>query len=281
MLSIKELLKKTGLWAVFILITVILTVSFVSILNYFKLNENVAIGIPVILMFYFWGGYFLKKQGWSKVLGIVLFLMAIVLNFVFISSRYNTAGEFKATRVFLLFPLLASIYLILRKGKISRLMGVLVIILTVIGALLGAASCSNCRTSQTKPEASNPTTSPTKTSNPITPPTATYAVSFSDPETKTTERYKCSSPNYDNNQAEKLTPSASLLQKLNDELAQLNSKVTQLNEMGSQSSTNNYDALSDSYNVQKATYEADLKQYNSEMQAYKSYIKTHCAYVGN
>lgn len=175
MLSIKELLKKIGRWAVFILITFILTVSFVFILNHFKLNENVNIGIPVILMFYFWGGYFLRKQNWSKVLGIVLFLTAIILNCIFISSPYDTASEFKATRVFLLFPLLASIFLILRKGKISRLMGILVIFLTILSAFLGSAFCSSCRTPQTKSEAPNSTTLPT----------TVYNVSFSDSETKT------------------------------------------------------------------------------------------------
>ncbi|NQV00803.1 MAG: hypothetical protein HQ537_01625 [Parcubacteria group bacterium] len=261
MLSIKELLKKIGLWAVFILITYILTTSFRFILNYFKLNKDVAIGIPGILVFYFWGGYFLRKHGWSKTLGIVLFIVAIALNFVFISSPYDTASEFKATRVFSLFPLLAGIFLILRKGKISRLMGTLVIILTILSALLGLVFCSSCWTPQTKIE--------------------TYSVSIPDPKTKIIERYKCSSPNYDNDQAEALAPSASLLQKLNDEAVSLNNMATQLNEMGSQSSTNNYDAVADDYNTQKVTYEADKKQYDSEEQVYENYIKTHCAYVGN
>ncbi len=146
------ILKKIGLWAASVLATFILVIFLSSVLQYFNLNENVAIGIPVILVFYFWGGYFFKKRGWSKALGVVLFLIAIALNFIFISVPYNTASEFKATRVFLLFPLLAGIFLILQKGKISRLMGVLLIILTVLGALLGGALCSSCRTSQTKIE---------------------------------------------------------------------------------------------------------------------------------
>ncbi len=281
MLSIKELLKKTGLWAVFILITAILTISFGFVLNYFKLNENVAIGIPAILVFYFWGGYFLRKHGWSKVLGIVLFIAAIALNFVFISSPYDTASEFKATRVFLPLPLLASIFLILRKGKISRLMGVLVITLTLLSAFLGAAFCSSCRTPQPKSEAPNSTTSSTKTPNSKTSPTTIYTISIPDPETKTIERYKCSSPKYDDNQAEALAPGASLKQKLNDEVVSLNDMATQLNEMGSQNSTNNYNALTDDYNAQKATFEADKKQYDSKVQVYKNYIKTHCTYVGD
>ena len=271
MLPIKELLKKIGLLAVFILVTCIIFIFLASVLQYFKLNESVVFGVPLILVLYFWGGYFLRKQGWSKAFGIVLFIVAIALNFVFISSPYDTASEFKATRVFLLFPLLASIFLILRKGKISRLMGVLVIILTVIVALLGAVFCSSCRTPQTKSDAQDSTTSPT----------AMYTVSFPNPETKTIERYKCSSPSYDNDQAEALAPIASLPQKLNDEVVALNDMATQLNEMGSQNSTNNYDAVANSYNARKAAYEADQKQYDSEMQAYKSYIKAHCAYVGN
>ncbi|TSC96413.1 MAG: hypothetical protein Athens071426_193 [Parcubacteria group bacterium Athens0714_26] len=141
------ILKKIGLWVVSVLGTFVLFIFLTSVLRYFNLNENVAIGIPEILVFYFWGGYFLRKHGWSKALGIVLFIIAIALNFVFISSPYNTASEFKATRVFLLFPFLAGIFLILQKGKISRLMGVLVIILTVLDALLGAVLCSSCRIS--------------------------------------------------------------------------------------------------------------------------------------
>lgn len=281
MLPIKELLKKTGLLAVFILVTCIIFIFLASVLQYFKLNESVVFGVPLILVLYFWGGYFLRKHGWSKVFGIVLFLMAIALNFVFISSPYDTASEFKATRVFLPFLLLASIFLILRKGKILRLMGILVIILTILSALLGLVFCSSCRTPQTESEVPNSTTSPTETSNPITPPTATYAVSITNSETKTTERYKCSSPNYDNNQAEALAPSASLLQKLNDEVASLNDMATQLNKMGSQSSKNNYNALFDNYNTLKATVEADEKQYVSEQQAYENYIKAHCTYLGN
>ena len=145
-------LKKIGLRVVAIVITFVFLVSLAFALQYFKLNENVVIGIPEILVFYFWGGYFLRKLRWSKALGIVLFLIAIVSNFIFIISPYNTASEFKATRVFLLFPFLAGIFLILQKGKISRLMGVFVIILTALGALLGAAFCSSCRTYQTKIE---------------------------------------------------------------------------------------------------------------------------------
>ncbi|MDP1760217.1 MAG: hypothetical protein Q8L01_02065 [Candidatus Woesebacteria bacterium] len=285
MLSIKELLKKTGLWAVFILISAILTISFGFILNYFKLNENVAIGIPAILMFYFWGGYFLRKHGWSKVLGIVLFIAAIALNFVFISSPYDTANEFKATRVFLPLPLLASIFLILRKGKFSRLMGVLVITLTLLSAFLGAVFCSSCQTPQPKSEAPNSKTSSTKTPNSTTSPMAytisIHTTSTSDPNVVTTKRYRCSSPSYDNNQAETLAPNASLLQKLNNEVVQLNDMAAQLNEMGSQNSINNYNAMADDYNMLEATYKADKKQYDSEWQAYEDYIKAHCTYVGN
>ncbi len=141
------ILKKIGLWVFYVLGTFVLFIFLTSVLRYFNLNEDVAIGIPEILVFYFWGGYFLRKHGWSKALGIVLFIIAIALNFVFISSPYNTASEFKATRVFLLFPFLAGIFLISQKGKISRLMGILVIILTVLGAFLGAAFCLSCRAS--------------------------------------------------------------------------------------------------------------------------------------
>ena len=120
-----------------------------------------------------------------------------------------------------------------------------------------------------------------KTLNSIIPSTnKIYPISISNPNTKTTESYQCWGSRYDNNQAEKLTPSASLRQKIDDKGIQLDKMATQLNEMGSQNSTNNYDAVADDYNTQKATYGAAKKQYDSEMQVYENYIKTHCASEG-
>ena len=124
--------------AITIIATIVFFVSLTSALQYFKLNENIVFGIPEILIFYFWGGYFLRKHGWSKALGVILFLIAFALNFVFIGSPYNTVSEFKATRIFLLPSLLASIFLILQQGKFLRLLGVLVIILTILGAFWAA-----------------------------------------------------------------------------------------------------------------------------------------------
>lgn len=137
-LSSGELLKKIGLWVISIVITFILLISLVSALQYFKLNENVVFGVPVIMVFYFWGGYFLKKHGWSKALGVILFLMAIIINLIFLSSPYNTVNEFKTTRIFLLFPFLAGTFLVIQQGKFLKLLGVLIIILAVLGAFLGA-----------------------------------------------------------------------------------------------------------------------------------------------
>lgn len=138
-LSSGELLKKIGLWTISIVITFVLLISLASTLQYFKLNENVVFGVPMIMVFYFWGGYFLRKHGWSKALGVILFLIAIIINLIFLSSPYNTVNEFKTTRIFLLFPFIAGIFLIMRKGKFLRLMGMLIIILAVLGAFLGAA----------------------------------------------------------------------------------------------------------------------------------------------
>ena len=134
----KELLKKIGLWLVSIFTTLIFFVTLASVLQYFKLNENVAFGVPQVLIFYFWGGYFLRKHGWLKVLGVILFLAAIAMNLVFISSPYDTAAEFKATRIFLLFPFLAGIFLVMQRGKFLRLLGVLIIVWAIFGAVLGA-----------------------------------------------------------------------------------------------------------------------------------------------
>ena len=126
----KSILKKIGLWVAPVLVVCVLPIFLYFVLKYFNLSRPVAIRIPVILVFYFWGGYFLRKHGWSKALGIVLFLTAIALNLAFISPTYVT-NEFKATIVFSLFPLLASIFLILRKGKLLRVLGALVIIFIV------------------------------------------------------------------------------------------------------------------------------------------------------
>ncbi|MBU4462194.1 hypothetical protein KKD91_04000 [Patescibacteria group bacterium] len=134
---LKSILKKIGLWAAPVLAACVLPIFLYFVLKYFNLSEPVAVRIPVILMFYFWGGYFLRKHGWSKALGIVLFLTAIALNLTVISPTYVT-NEFKATIVFSLLPLLASIFLILRQGKLLRVMGALVIIFIVPSAFFMA-----------------------------------------------------------------------------------------------------------------------------------------------
>ena len=139
LLPARELLKKMGLWAASIVATFVLSISLVFTLQYFKLNENIVFGVPYILVFYFWGGYFLRKHAWSKALGAILFLVAIFINLVFIASPYTTINEFRATRVFLLFPFLAGIFLIMQQGKLLRLLGVFLFILAIFGALLGAA----------------------------------------------------------------------------------------------------------------------------------------------
>ena len=131
-------MKKIGLWLVSVVVTFILLISFVSVLQHFKLNENVVFGAPVILAFYFWGGYFLRKHRWSRAFGAILFLIAYLLNFVFLGSPYDTINEFKATRIFLLFPFLAGVFLIMQQGRFLKLMGVFVIILAILGAFLGA-----------------------------------------------------------------------------------------------------------------------------------------------
>ncbi|MDP1759869.1 MAG: hypothetical protein Q8L01_00100, partial [Candidatus Woesebacteria bacterium] len=79
------ILKKMGLWVAPVLVACVLPIFLYFVLKYFNLSESVALRIPVILVFYFWGGYFLRKHGWSKALGIVLFLTVIVLNLAFIS----------------------------------------------------------------------------------------------------------------------------------------------------------------------------------------------------
>ena len=137
-LSSKELMKKISLWIGSVLATLILFVLTISILLYFKLNETVAIGVPEIVILYFWGGYLLRKHDWRKIVGTTLFSLAVVLNLVFVSSPYDTAEEFSGTRIFLLPLFLSGIFLVMQKGKLLRLIGVLVVILTIAGAFWGA-----------------------------------------------------------------------------------------------------------------------------------------------
>jgi len=134
----KELLKKIGLWLGLILGTFIFFVVTMAVLQSFELGETVVAGIPMITTLYFWGGFGLIKHGWRKVVGTIAFLLAAALNFVLIASPYDTLGEFRGTRIFLLTLFLSSIFLIMQKGKLLRLVGILVILLTIIGALLGA-----------------------------------------------------------------------------------------------------------------------------------------------
>ncbi len=134
----KELLKKIGLWLGLILATLAFFIIAIVVLQYFELGETVVVGVPMIAVLYFWGGFGLIKHGWRKVVGTVAFLLAAVLNFVFIASPYDTLGEFRGTRIFLLTLFSSGIFLIMQKGKLLRLVGILVILLTIIGALLGA-----------------------------------------------------------------------------------------------------------------------------------------------
>ena len=131
-------MKKISLWIGSVLATLILFVLTISILLYFKLNETVAIGVPEIVILYFWGGYLLRKHDWRKIVGTTLFSLAVVLNLVFVSSPYDTAEEFSGTRIFLLPLFLSGIFLVMQKGKLLRLIGVLVVILTIAGAFWGA-----------------------------------------------------------------------------------------------------------------------------------------------
>ncbi|MDO9231144.1 MAG: hypothetical protein Q7U36_01535 [bacterium] len=133
------ILKKMGLWVVHALVVCTLPFLLYFVLKYFNLSVLVATRITIVLVFYFLGGYFLRKHGWSKALGIILFLTAIVLNLTFVNPKYVT-NEFKTTIVFSLFPLLASIFLIFWQGKFLRVLGALVIIFIVPSTFYMAVS---------------------------------------------------------------------------------------------------------------------------------------------
>lgn len=95
-------------------------------------------GLPILLVLYFWGSFFLFKQKWTKALGVILFLLAYIWNFIMMASPYDTQEEFKSTRIFILFGLAAGTFLIFRRSITSRIFGILIIITTILAALMGS-----------------------------------------------------------------------------------------------------------------------------------------------
>ncbi len=106
--------------------------------NVWKINNNLSVGIPLMLSLYFWGGFFLFKTNWQKAIGIVSYTLGVFFNFVMLASPYNSQKEFISTRVFILFGWAAGIFLICRKSWTSRIFGILVILLTLPFAVLGS-----------------------------------------------------------------------------------------------------------------------------------------------
>ncbi len=132
----KEWLKKIGLWVGWVAITFVLFILLTFLLNHFALEPVVVGLVPITLVFYFWSCYFLTKSRWWKLIGIILFSITILFNLVCLLPGYPTASAFAATRILGLFPLLAGIFLILQKGKLLRLFGVLVILVNIAVFLL-------------------------------------------------------------------------------------------------------------------------------------------------
>lgn len=136
---VKSFFVKLGIFLGFLFLTFLFIVFFDYLfVTIWGLNKNLSIGIPLMLSLYFWGGFFLFRKNWQKAVGIVLYTLGVLFNFVMLASPYDTQKEFTATRVFVLFGWAAGIYLIARKGWASIIFGILVILLTLPAALLGS-----------------------------------------------------------------------------------------------------------------------------------------------
>ena len=120
-----------------------LTFIFVGIAGYvfgdvLAFEENAVYGSLFVIIILFWSGYLLSKKGYKNKIGIVFFSIGIILDQIMISSPYDTREEYAAARVFIIYGIVAGVYLILRKSRLSRIFGIITIIISVFSMLLGA-----------------------------------------------------------------------------------------------------------------------------------------------
>jgi len=122
----------------FVILTIIAWALAIYILGeVFKQNNNVSGGVAYSIVFYPWGIYFLNKKRALKIFGVILFSLGVMLNLLLIASPYDTNAEYASTRFFALPALAAGIYLICRKTVASRILGILLLIITVLNFILG------------------------------------------------------------------------------------------------------------------------------------------------
>jgi len=137
--KIKSFLKSFGFFILYLFLTLLIVGTLIYLLGtVWGLNNNVTGGVPFLLICYFWGIFFLRKQGFKKFLGIALFTLGVLLNLLLVSSPYNKQAEFISTRIFIIPAIGAGIFLIFRQSIASRIFGILLVIISIFAALLGA-----------------------------------------------------------------------------------------------------------------------------------------------
>lgn len=134
-----KFLKGFGFFVLYLFLTLLASGVIVYLLGtVWKQNNNVTGGVWYSVIGYFWGIFFLQKQSWVKIAGIVLFALTVGSNLLLISSPYDSQAEFISTRIFIVTALGAGIYLIFRRSVASKIFGILLLLTSIFAALLGA-----------------------------------------------------------------------------------------------------------------------------------------------
>jgi len=130
-----KLIAKIILYLVLTIVVWALAIYILS--EVFKQNNNVSGGVAYSLVLYPWGIYFLNKEKVLRIFGVILFTLAVFSNLLLIASPYDTNAEYASTRFFALPAIAAGIYLICRKTVASRILGILLLVITVLNFVLG------------------------------------------------------------------------------------------------------------------------------------------------
>lgn len=136
----KKVLIKIGiilgsLAATYLFIYFIYTMS----LDYWKIGSTFAVSLTLIPVFYFWGVWFTLKEGWRRVIGVIILLPGLFYNLLMLASSGDSQSEFNWSRLFVLFGLAAGIFLLFRPSKFLRIFGIIVGGLTVLAMIFGYA----------------------------------------------------------------------------------------------------------------------------------------------
>ena len=141
--KVKSFFKGFGFFVLYLFLTLLVSGILVYLLGtVWKQNNNVVGGVWYSVVGYFWGIFFLQKQGFKKIVGIVLFTLAVLVNLMLIASPYDSQAEFISTRIFIATALGAGIYLIFRRSIASRIFGILLVIVSIFAGLVGAVFMS-------------------------------------------------------------------------------------------------------------------------------------------